>query len=105
MVGRKLTLQIFTNSKSIFDIITKNSKRTEKRLQIDTHVVRQAYELYEISDVGFVRSENNPAGAFTKIGHNSALAIILNYNRCDFDVERWVYRAAKDEKRKSECQE
>lgn len=54
---RPVCLNIFTDSKSLFDIITKCSSTTEKRLLIDIQTVREAYERFEFSDVGFVRTK------------------------------------------------
>lgn len=98
ILERKISLQMFTDSKSLFDIITKCSGTTEKRLLIDIKAVREAYERFEVSDVGFVRSENNPADAFTKIKCNSALFKILKNNKCDFEVEQWIIRTKKKKK-------
>lgn len=54
------------------------SKTTEKRLQIDISVVREAYEIFDISRVGFVRSHNNPADLLTKLHYTDALFGVLN---------------------------
>lgn len=79
---------MFTYSKSLFDIITKCSTTTEKRLLIHVKAVREDYEKFELSDVGFVRSENNPSDGFTKLNCNDALFKILSTNKCDFDIEQ-----------------
>ena len=88
ILEKGIRLQMFTDCKSLFDIITKCSGTTEKRLLIDIKSVREAYDDFEISDVGFVRSENNPADGFTKVKPNSALQKILHGNRCDFKIEQ-----------------
>lgn len=95
----QVPLQILTDSKSLFDIITKSSTTTERRLMIDIKSVREGYENFDISDVGFIRSEHNPADSFTKIGNNNCLQYILNYGKCDMPIEKWVIRTFNEQKK------
>lgn len=92
ILDQQTRLQMFTDSKSLFDIITKCTSMTEKRLLIDVKAVREAYEKFEVSDVGFVRSENNPADSFTKMRPNDALNRILHFNKSDFKIDQWIVR-------------
>lgn len=95
ILERSVRLQMFTDSKSLFDIITKCSSTTEKRLLIDVKAVREAYEKFEVSDVGFVRTENNPADSFTKLKPNDALQRILSHNKSDFPIDQWIVRTKR----------
>ena len=106
LLGQDIPIQMFTDSKSLFDVITKCSHTTEKRLMIDISTVRKAYENFEISDVGFLGSENNPADAFTKIGSFPSLQKLLNTGMADFPIEQWIIRnsySKKDEKASGEA--
>jgi Reverse transcriptase (RNA-dependent DNA polymerase) len=76
LLNQRVPLTILTDSKSLFDVITKSSSTSERRLMIDITAVREAYFKQEISDVGFVRTKNNPADAFTKVGKCDALEYI-----------------------------
>lgn len=67
ILSQHIPLQMLTDSHSLFDVITKSSMTSECRLMIDIKDVRDGYENMHISNVGFVRSENNPADAFTKV--------------------------------------
>lgn len=67
MTNRCISLQIFINSKSLFDVITKFSNTEEEQLIIDTQSVGKAYGLCKISNIGLIRSEKYPADAFTKV--------------------------------------
>ena len=98
MLDRSIRLQMFTDSKSLFDIITKCGSTTQKRLLIDVKSVREAYNNHEVSDVGFLRSEHNPADSFTKISANESLQRILSHNKVDFPVAEWIIRSTKKEK-------
>lgn len=67
VLGRRVPiLAMLTDSKGLFDVITKHSMTSERRLMIDLLAARQAYARMEISDIGLGRTHNNPADAFTK---------------------------------------
>ena len=83
---------MFTDSKSLFDIITKCSNTSERRLMIDLQAVRDAYQSYEISNVGFLRGPNNPADALTKANKCNALNHLLRTGKANFNIEQWVIR-------------
>ena len=63
---KKIPIQMRTDSKQIFDMITKASSTSERRLMIDVSAARQAYNENEISNVGLVRSEHNIAEGLNK---------------------------------------
>ena len=63
IVDQHLPVKIFTDSKSLFDSITKNAVMTEKRLMVDVQSLRESYISHEVSDIGWIRSEFNPADA------------------------------------------
>jgi len=92
VMGRDIPLMMFTDSKSLFDIITKCSHTQEKRLMIDLQAVRDAYESHEISNVGFIRGPNNPADGLTKIGKCPPLSHLLQTGRANFQVEQYILR-------------
>ncbi|CDF36780.1 unnamed protein product [Chondrus crispus] len=72
MYDRKIPLYVLTDSKQVFDTITKASKTTERRLLIDIAAARQAYNRQEISNIGLVASEDMVADGLTKTnaGHH-----------------------------------
>ena len=45
-----------TVSLSLFDVITKATVTTEKRLMIDLNAVKEAYQKHEIMDIGVVQN-------------------------------------------------
>ena len=92
MLCQKIPLTILTDSKSLFDVITKSSTTSERRLMIDITAVRNAYNDQELSDVGFIRTKYNPADAFTKLGSCEALNTIIQTGICKLPIEQWVIR-------------
>lgn len=94
IVGRPTGLRMFTDSKTFFDVITKNTTTTEKRLMIEIKAVRESYERMELSDVPWIRSENNPADALSKVKENAVLNHIVDKQVVDHEVEQWVIRSS-----------
>lgn len=65
MIGSAIPLKMFTDSDSLFKTIVQSTTTTERRLMIDIEAAREAYGRQEISDVGWIRSEDNPADGLT----------------------------------------
>ena len=57
---------MYTDSKSIFDVITKCSHTQKRRRRIHLQAVRDAYKTHGISNVGLIRGPNNPADGMEK---------------------------------------
>lgn len=93
ILKRKIPLTMFTDSKSLFDVITKYSDTTEKRLQIDLSSIREGYNCQDISHIAFIRRQHNPADSLTKITNNLVLENILKYNFIDHPIEQWIIRS------------
>ena len=92
MTGLHIPILMLTDSKSLFDIITKSSTTREKRLLIDIATVRNAYNNNELSKVGNILSNQNPSDAFTKVGKCKALISILEAGTITLEVNQWVNR-------------
>jgi hypothetical protein len=94
ILGRKVPLSILTDSKSLFDIITKSSSTLEKLLMIDIAAARESYAKEELSDIGRIRGEHNPAETFTKDSPAAPkmLQTILTSGSLDHPIVQWIYR-------------
>lgn len=77
ILGKDLRLMMFTDSKQLFDVITKSSHASEKRLMIEITAARQVYERHEISNVGLVAGTENPADELTKPGRCTPLETLM----------------------------
>lgn len=64
----KTNLKMFKDSKQLFDVMSKASYPTEKKLIIDVPTVRKSYNSFEISNLGLISGTNNPNDAL--ITHN-----------------------------------
>ena len=87
-----IPLTILTDSKQLFDVVTRGSHPTEKRLLIDIAAAREAYNRREISNVGLVTSDNNMADSLTKVKPSGALGLLLATGVDRTPVEQWVIR-------------
>lgn len=100
-------LIMLTDSKQLFDVITRASHPTEKRLMIDVAAAREAYNNQEISNVGLLKSEHNAADGLTKPHHCTALERIMSTGEDNNPVQQWIIRAAAtpkpSEEERGEC--
>ena len=56
---RPVLMHLLTDSKSLFDIISKGTRTSEKIIMLDICAAREGYKSREISNIGFVRSSAN----------------------------------------------
>ena len=75
--NQPLPVVMLTDSKQTFDVMTRATHTTEKRLMIDIAAAREAYNRHEISNVGLVKSEHNIAEGLTKPSLCPALDAML----------------------------
>ena len=77
ILKQRVALQLLTDSKSLVDVISKGSRKSERKLMIDITNVRQGYQNNEIDNIGFVRTEHNLVDGLTKQNKQSALANLV----------------------------
>lgn len=92
ILGRTVPLAMLTDSESLFKTILKSTTTTEKRLMIDMQAAREAYGKKEISDVEWIRSEENSADKLTKSVPCSALEHVMDTGKVSTQVQQWVVR-------------
>ncbi len=92
IMGKVVPLSMFTDSLSLFDVLTRAKVTTERRLMIDLQTVKESYDKKEINHVSFIRSEYNIADALTKVKKDSILLQTLKSGRLDHPVEQWIIR-------------
>lgn len=55
MLSKKISIRTFTDSKQVFDVVTRGKRLTERRLAIDVTAAREAYKRFEMDRVMLVR--------------------------------------------------
>ena len=79
-----------TDSKSIFDNITKLSCVADKRLMMDISALLQSYSSGEITNIGYLLSEFNLADGLTKKTKSKILDKVLRTGKMDHEVNLWT---------------
>ena len=92
IMGTPIPVMMFTDSKQLFDVITRASHTTAKRLMIEIMAAREAYNRYEISNLGLVSGKSNPADGLTKSGVSIQFNNLLYRGNDNTHVLQWIYR-------------
>ena len=93
MLCVKIPLIMMTDSKQVFDVLTRVKYTTEKQLMVDIAAAREAYDENIISNFGLIRSEFNLADSMTKIGSHSALLTVMQDCHLKHPVEQFIIRS------------
>ena len=80
------------DTKLLFDITSKGSRTIEKRVMLEIHATRQAYQRQEISNLGFVRFEDNLVDGFSKEKKQGALLQMMLGESHVTVCELWIIR-------------
>lgn len=94
MLDRIIPLHVYTDSRSLYDCLTKIGRTTEKRLLIDLCMLRQNYERREITEVYWIPTAQNPADSFTKFTAGSSLSKLIDNNHLELSPNAWVERSS-----------
>ena len=81
---------MLTESKSLFDVISKGSGMSEKRLMINVAPAREVYQNRDINNIGFVSSESNLADGLTKVNKQRSLLELLRTSRHSPVFDQWI---------------
>lgn len=92
MLDRKLSINIFADSKQLFDAIVKGKMTNKRRIMIEITSARQSYRSFEIRHIGLVKGSENPADGVRKIGHNGDMHRLINTQVDHTEVIEWVDR-------------
>lgn len=98
--GRKISMVMCTDSKSLFHLLVGITPPTEKRLLRDLKGLREAYEVREIDETIWIPSENNPADGLTKNKNCDALVNLIEEGKVNVTPNSWVKRAEDGNKEK-----
>ena len=83
---------LFMDSKSLFDVISKGSRRSEKRLMLDIAAAREGFQNKVISNVGFVRCDQNMTDGLTQAMKQKALQNVISIGELNVQPEQWILR-------------
>ena len=92
MLGRQIPVQLFTDSKSLFDVISKGPRISEKRMMLDSAAVLEGFKNKTICEIGFVRSSSNVADGQTRHMNQAILREVINSGLLDIQPNQWIAR-------------
>lgn len=92
MIDRLIPLHVYTDSRSLYDCLTRINQTTEKRLLIYLRMLRHSYERSEITKVFWIPTAQNPADAFFEATSTPALECFLEKNHFQLTPNAWVDR-------------
>ena len=95
VLGKRIPITMLTDSQSLFDIITKSSYSTERRILIDVAVAKEAYRKKDLSDIGLVASKDNVSDCLTKTSSGRDLLKVVTNGKLFMEVKQYVIRAQK----------
>ena len=83
---------MFTDSKSLFDTISKLDIVSQKRLVIGIAAIRESYINGDLSNVAHVSSRHNIAIAFTKSKANqTVLRVAMTTGKHSHPISQWIF--------------
>ncbi len=94
LTERDPPLLMLTDSKILFDIITRRKTTTEKRLMLDLTIARRAFAAREISNIALVSGDDNPADPLTKLKPNKALLKLLVSGHVNHAIKQYIVEPA-----------
>ena len=81
LMNRRIPVQLFTDSKSLLDVISKGSRTSEKRMMFDIAAAPEGFKAKLTTNIGFVRSSKHSAHCITKVMSQANLHHVLATGR------------------------
>lgn len=91
-----------TDSKQLFDALTRGKNNTERRLSIIIAAAREAYQKLGNKTAGLIATESNRSDSLSKAVGNGALKIMQKIDNTD--VVEWIVRETADKEEPSKCE-
>lgn len=90
--GKHIPLELHTDFKSLLDIIVGINATTQKRLLIDSFVLKKLCGISEQSDIVWIFSTENSAQALTKRNATKDLKLLMENKKLCNSAEYWTNR-------------
>lgn len=91
ILSTNVEIEAFVDWKTVFHLVAKDGKSTERRLQIDISSMHESYENGELASICWIQGGINPSVAFMKpvIKKPSPLRSIITTNEIDQKAIGW----------------
>ncbi|KAI1005358.1 hypothetical protein K3495_g2857 [Podosphaera aphanis] len=81
-----IPLILCTDSRSLYECLSKLGTTTEKRLMVDIMALRRSYEHNEVTEIGWIEGSKNPVDAMTKYKPCDTLRKLIDKNEVDISA-------------------
>lgn len=97
VMGTKLEIDRYVDSKTLIDVVSKSAATSEKRVQIDDQSLRECQENGELRTLSHIPGIQNYADDLTKnkVSKKHCLLILMRTNKIDIKVECWATNTMK----------
>lgn len=94
VTGTLYSIDGLVDSKTLFNVVAKDGKTLEKRLQIDVHSIRESLNVGDLKRLGWIPGNQNYSDGLTKelINRSHPLWILMTTNKTDFIEDGWVQK-------------
>ncbi len=92
ILGENLPIDGIVDSRTLFNVVAKNSSTLEKRLQIDVHSLRESHDRGELRYLAWAPGEENVADELTKtlVKEHHLLWKLMITNKIEVNPEGWI---------------
>lgn len=90
MLSKKIPVQLLTDSKSLFHVVSKGSRTSEKKMMLDIAAAKEGFKNKTISDIGFVWSSQNIADGLTKSMGQADLRQVIATGYLNIMPDQWI---------------
>lgn len=90
IMDKWLDMTILTDSRKVFDTVTRGNSTQGRRLGIDIVVARHLCKVFNISLIGLIRGAVNPSEGLTKEDGNGALRLMRRTGHDSTPVYQWI---------------
>ena len=102
IMGIRIPLHVYIDSRTTFNCISKNSSTTENRLQIDAASLREAINNGEITTISWINGKDNPADGLTREGllaNDHPLILLMKNNSINVSGEGWMANVSESKRK------
>lgn len=92
ILGKRIEIDGYVYSRTVFNVIAKNSSTLEKRLQIDIHAMRESHTKGDLRYLAWIPGSQNYADGMTKsmVSNSHPLWKLINSNKMEITPTGWV---------------
>lgn len=93
VMDKKIPLDAYIDSNTVFNVIARKGPTMEKRLQIDVFALRESDTKGELRSAAWIDGNQNVVGGLTKglIGRDHPIWKLMISNKLRTRAQRWVF--------------